>query len=105
MSVVDDVRAALARVPFPGYQRDIVAFGMVRDVDVRDGRTVVLIDPGTADVAIVNELRARIARAVADVGGLDAVDVRIAGADAGRAAACNPFDESAPLPGVRDIVA
>src|SRR4051812_40493308 len=105
MSVADDVRAALARVPFPGYQRDVVAFGMIRDVDVRDGRAVILVDPGTADMAVITELRARIARALGDVAGIETVDVRIAGAEAARAAARNPFDESAPLPGVRDIVA
>jgi len=103
--LIDDVRARLARVRFPGYQRDIVSFGMVRDVEVRDGRVVALLDPGSADEGVINELRTRVMQEIGGVPGVDAVDVRIAGAEAAHAAARSPFDETAPLPGVRDIIA
>ncbi len=105
MALDDDVRARLARVLYPGYQRDIVSFGMVRDVAVEEGRAIVLLDPGSAEPRVVEELRVRIVDAVSGTPGITVVDVRVTGAEAARAAARNPFDETAPLPGVRDIVA
>ncbi len=105
MGRLEDVHACLARVRYPGYQRDVVSFGMVRDVEVREGCAIVLLDAASGDAAVLDELRTRIARELASVAGITAVDVRLVGADAARAAARNPFDETAPLPGVRDIVA
>jgi ATP-binding protein involved in chromosome partitioning len=105
MALDDDVRARLARVLYPGYQRAIVSFGMVRDVAVEEGRAIVLLDPGSAEPRVVEELRVRIVDAVSGTPGITVVDVRVTGAEAARAAARNPFDETAPLPGVRDIVA
>ena len=105
MGLDDEIHRRLAGVRYPGYQRDIVSFGMVRDVAVEDGRAAVLIDAGSLEPRVVDELRSRIADALREMPGVSAVDVRIAGAETARAAARNPFDETAPLPGVRDIVA
>ena len=44
----DDVRAQLARVQLSGFARDIVAFGLVRDVAVRDGHVTVDLDAARA---------------------------------------------------------
>jgi ATP-binding protein involved in chromosome partitioning len=105
VAIVDDVRTRLAQVMFPGYQRDIVTFGMVRDVTVVDGRATVLLSPGTRRQEVVHALRARIEAELRNVAGVQAVDVRVAGGGAARAAAGSPFDERAPLPGVARILA
>ena len=38
MATVDDIRARLGAVRYPGYQRDIVSLGAVREVALVDGR-------------------------------------------------------------------
>ena len=48
----DDVFEALRKIKFPGFSRDIVSFGVVREVEIVDGRTVVTLAPpaGTPDL-------------------------------------------------------
>jgi ATP-binding protein involved in chromosome partitioning len=104
MATVDDIKARLAQVQYPGYQRDVVALGVVRDVELDGGRARVTLNPGTTKPDVVETLRAAVQSAVRSVGGVEYVDVRIVGNEA-RAAAANPFDERAPLPGVGSILA
>jgi ATP-binding protein involved in chromosome partitioning len=105
VATIDDIRARLAQIQYPGYQRDIVSLGAVRDVTLVDGRVHVVVAPGTAKVDVIAALRAAIESAVRSVHGVSGVDVEIAGAGPGQAAAASPFDQRAPLAGVARIVA
>jgi ATP-binding protein involved in chromosome partitioning len=82
-----------------------VAFGMVHDVVVEGGRVTVVLTPGTRTQSVLAELQSRIEAEVRTLAGIDAVEVRIAGADSSRSAGASPFDERAPLPGVARILA
>jgi len=104
VATIDDIRARLAEVRYPGYQRDIMSLGAVRDVALVDGRARVIIAPGTAKADVIAALRTAVESAVRAVPGVSAVEVEIAGAAAEQAAA-NPFDQQAPLAGVKRIVA
>jgi hypothetical protein len=44
------VREALARVPYPGFQRDIVSFGVVKAIRVDGGKVAVRLEVGSADL-------------------------------------------------------
>ena len=43
MQSPDSIREALKAVKFPGYSRDIVSFGLVKDVAVNNGAVSVLV--------------------------------------------------------------
>ena len=43
MLTQDQIRAALATVRYPGFSRDIVSFGLVKDIRVEEGAVVVQI--------------------------------------------------------------
>jgi ATP-binding protein involved in chromosome partitioning len=105
MTTVDEIRARLVTVRYPGYQRDIVTLGTVRDVEVDDGRIRVLLTPGTSKPDVIAALRSAITQALSTMPDIRSVDVQIAGAATARAAAASPFDERAPLLGVSRIVA
>lgn len=79
MSSVDQVREALKRVKYPGMERDIVSFGMVKDVSLEAGVARVVLDPKTADEKIQDQLAAAVRIAVAQVDGISSVDVGIGG--------------------------
>ena len=104
MATIDDIRARLARVQYPGYQRDIVSLGAVRDVEVTDGRVRVMLSPGSAKPEVIAALRAAVESAVRALPGVQGVEI-VLPAPAGHAAAASPFDERAPLPGVAHILA
>ncbi len=103
MATIEDIRTRLAQVRYPGYQRDIVSVGAVRDVLVEGERVRVVLSPGSAKPDVVAALRAAIESALRGLPGVRDVAVDVPAA-APRGAA-NPFDERAPLPGVAHIVA
>jgi ATP-binding protein involved in chromosome partitioning len=110
VATIDDIRARLAQVRYPGHPRDIVTLGVVRDVELAGDRVRVTLTPGSARPEVHAALRAAVDAAVRSVPAVRVVEVEIAGTDASRggapqAAAASPFDERAPLPGVERIVA
>jgi ATP-binding protein involved in chromosome partitioning len=105
VATIDDIRARLAQVRYPGYQRDIVTLGAVRDVEVAGGRVRITVTPGTAKLEVVAALRTAVESAVRSIPGVEVVEVVVGAAEHEQAAAASPFDERAPLPGVARILA
>lgn len=56
----DRVRALLRAIRFPGFQRDIVAAGFVRDIEFEDGRVTIHFAPNTRDQAKVEQMEKEI---------------------------------------------
>ncbi len=99
----DRVREALRTVLFPGFRRDVVTLGMVADVRVGDGTVTVHLRPGTDKAETLARLRADVERAVRVLPGVGALEVTIAGAEAGRGR--DPFAGRAAIPGVDHVIA
>ena len=105
MVTVDDIRAQLGGVKYPGYQRDVVSLGAVRDVAVDGARVRVVLAAGSAKPDVVAALKTAVETAVRAVPGVEAVEIVMPPAGPGGKAAGSPFDERAPLPGVAHILA
>ena len=56
----DKVTDALRRVPYPGLTRDLVSFGMVEHVDVREGQVTIRLGVHTRDADTLATLERRI---------------------------------------------
>lgn len=52
----DDLRKALSQVKYPGFSRDIVSFGLVRECSVEDGTAIVKLQIQTKDSAIPQKI-------------------------------------------------
>lgn len=72
-----DVRQALARIPYPGFTRDIVSFGMVRGVAVEEGRVRVDLLLTTQDPAVAAQIRESILAGVGALPGVESVAVEV----------------------------
>ena len=105
MVTTDDVRAQLARVRYPGFARDIVAFGLVRHVTLRDGHVTVILSLPTDKSEVVSTLRAEIKAAVDLVPGVTGVEVQLATEAEPRSTSAPSLGDRVPLPGVRRILA
>ena len=57
MVTQDQVRAALAAVKYPGFSRDIVSFGLVKDIRIDDGSVTVQIELATNEPAIPRAIK------------------------------------------------
>jgi ATP-binding protein involved in chromosome partitioning len=101
----DTIRDALRQVRYPGFSRDIVSFGLVKDVRCEPGQTTVRIEVQTKDPK-VPETIFRDCHAVLDTlpdAGTVKVDIEIKDApDAGGLAATAG---KSSIPGVRRIIA
>jgi len=91
----------LRRVPYPGYTRDIVSFGLVRDIEVSSSGVTVHLAPTTAQPEVVREIEQAVRGAVAAIPGLaGAIEVVSAQAPA----PSRPRGPQ-PIPGVQSILA
>lgn len=79
MSSIDEqaLRDALKRVKYPGFSRDIVSFGLVKDVRINGADVVVQMAITTAEPRVVEQIRTEAAAAVSAVPGVGGVDVRV----------------------------
>ncbi len=109
MSSKDSILNALKEVKYPGFSRDIVSFGLVRDVTFEAGKASVSIAITTADPKVPVDLKKEIEAALIATDGIDSTDVSIAvakpkGAPSGQATAVEP-EKKGHLLGVKKIIA
>ena len=94
------IRELLSRVPYPGFTRDIVSFGIVRDVSLGDEAVVRLILT-TDDHGIAKEIHSRVTEALAPTCGELPLKVLVDVQAPVRSGATGPV----PIPGVRHVIA
>lgn len=98
------VRAALAEVCYPGLNRDIVSFGMVRSVAVQDGRVHVSLVLASTREEVPDQLRTAIREKLAALGAVR-IEVQILPPERRAPGVPDPWADRGRLPGVARIVA
>lgn len=78
MVISSDVLSALRQVKYPGFSRDIVSFGIVRDVRSEDGVTTLVLAPPAGDPALIERIRPEIERVVGAVEGIGRLEITTA---------------------------
>ncbi len=73
----DQVKEALKAVKYPGFSRDIVSFGLVKGIDLRDGEVIVQLALATNDPAIPQTIKNEAETALRNLEGVRAAKVRI----------------------------
>jgi len=106
MPTPDDVRSALSTIKYPGFSRDIVSFGLLKDVQVSGADVIVQMALATNDPNIPAQIKANSEAALGALPGVGKVTIRIdiqaapsATTPAGGAAAVNQ------IPGVKHVIA
>src|SRR5712691_8240376 len=73
----DQVKEALKAVKYPGFSRDIVSFGLLKGVDLRDGDVIVQLALATNDPAIPQTIKTDAETALRNLDGVREAKVRI----------------------------
>jgi ATP-binding protein involved in chromosome partitioning len=73
----DQVREALRTVKYPGFSRDIVSFGLVKEIRISDGAVTVQLELATNDAAIPRTIKADADRALGSLAGVTQARVLI----------------------------
>jgi len=102
----EEVKTALRAVKYPGYSRDIVSFGLVKEIAAGNGALSVVIQLTSGTAEIAQTIKAESEQTLRGLPGVKSVyvDVRQA-AGAPVAAAQNPWNRQERMPGIKRIVA
>src|SRR3954447_15017900 len=103
------VTNALKNVKYPGYSRDIVSFGLVKDVVANQGAVSVAIQLTSGNAEIAQHIKTESEKAIRALPGVQHVHVNVlmpAAPAPGTAPVQNsPFQQQNKVPGIRRIVA
>lgn len=103
----NEILTELKKVKYPGFTRDIVSFGMVKDIEVGYAGVTVLLSALSAKPEVLAKIGQAVERTVAAMAGVAAVTVRVEqpkpAARGQEAMAGGPARRS--IPGVRHIIA
>src|SRR5579862_9399973 len=103
MPTPNEILVELKKVKYPGFTRDIVSFGMVKDIEIaHKGVTVTLTAP-SANAEVVAQIAADVKRTVAAMPGVPAVDVHME--QAASTPKMAPGSHRRLVPGVRHVLA
>ena len=106
MLTEDDIKQALRAVKYPGYSRDIVSFGLVKEIAVKDGAVSVSMQLTTNNAEVASQLKSESERALRGLPGIARVYVEVNSQGAPQAAAAqSPWAQQQKVPGIRRIVA
>jgi len=103
MPAPNEILAELKKVKYPGFSRDIVSFGMIKDIEVAHARVTVILTAASAKPEVVEQIVSEVRAAVAAMPGVPAVEVRVE--QPSPTAARSPAQPRRDIPGVRHIVA
>ncbi|RKZ12919.1 chromosome partitioning protein [bacterium] len=108
---VDQVREALSAVQYPGFTRDIVSFGLIKDLQVSGaGDVAIVIEHTITDGGVLERIRRDVDSAVSGLSGVGRVDIAMREKQQTNGAApAQPAATAAQgpqgIPGVKHVVA
>jgi ATP-binding protein involved in chromosome partitioning len=107
MATEDEIRKALTGVRYPGYSRDIVSFGLVKQIAINQGAVSVTLGLTSANSEVAGQLKREAEGAIRAVSGVKSVYVEVNQPQTGPAPAAgmNPWSQQARVPGLGRIVA
>ena len=106
MLTQDDIKNALASVKYPGYSRDIVSFGLVKEISAANGAVSVAMQLTSPNSEAAQQIKAEAERILKALPGVNRVHVEVRQATAGQpAGGANPFANQKGVPGVRRVIA
>jgi len=105
MVTEDDIKSALKGVKYPGFSRDIVSFGLIKEISTSNGAVTVSMElTGSPEVA--QQIKAESERVLIGLPGVKAAFVEVkqkAGAPAGGGQ--SPWASQNKVPGIKRIIA
>lgn len=102
----DDIRNALRSVKYPGYSRDIVSFGLVRDIRVEGDHVHVVLHLNSPNVEAGRRIREESQAVVESLPGVREAVVELIQPAAGTVATGpDPWAHQSRVPGVRRVLA
>jgi len=104
VSLEQNIETALKDVYYPGYSRDIVSFGLVKNVAAANGSASILLELTSHNPDIAGQLKTSVEAAAKTVEGIERAMVQIKMPPAGQAPAATGAQPNR-MPGINRVVA
>lgn len=105
MASKEQILEALKQVKYPGFSRDIVSFGLIKEVAVQGADVTLHLEVTTGDARIVEHLKQEIEKALGALDGIASVEIDLKVTAPVQAAMQAGDLPKNPIPGVRHIIA
>jgi ATP-binding protein involved in chromosome partitioning len=104
MPTPQEILAELKKIRYPGFTRDIVSFGIIKDIEIaQPGVTVIVTATSNTKPEILAQITSDIEQTVGAMAGVPVVKVEIEQATPAHAAAAMPARRT--IPGVEHVIA
>ena len=101
-----DIQNVLKAVKYPGYSRDIVSFGLVKEISAANGSVSVAMQLTSPNPEAAQQIKTEAERVLKALPGVNQVHVEVRQPAAGQSAgATNPFANQKGVPGVKRVTA
>ena len=101
----ESILDALKSVKYPGYSRDIISFGLVKEVSAANGAVSVTMQLTSPNPEAAQQIKTESERVLKNLPGVNHVHVEVRQPAAGQAAPTNPFAHQNKVSGVKRIIA
>jgi ATP-binding protein involved in chromosome partitioning len=99
----DTIETALKGVKYPGFSRDIVSFGLLRNIDIENQNVIVNLEVNTADPKLPLNLKKAVEDALGAIDAIGKIEVRInVKAATSPASPASPADKNSGQLGVKN---
>jgi ATP-binding protein involved in chromosome partitioning len=105
MLAQDDIQNALKAVKYPGYSRDIISFGLVKDITIADGAVSVAMQLTTPNPDIARQIKEDSERVLKSLPDVKCVHIEVGLPAAGQVGGSNPWSNQNHVPGVKRTIA
>ena len=99
------IKNALAAVKYPGFSRDIISFGLVKEISAADGAVSVVLQLTSPNPEAAQQIKAEAEIILRQLPGVSHVHVDVRQPTAGQAATGKTFTNQTAVPGVKRIIA
>ncbi|MEI7534179.1 MAG: P-loop NTPase, partial [Verrucomicrobiae bacterium] len=100
----DDIKNALAAVKYPGFSRDIISFGLVKDITAANGAVSIVMQLTSPNTEAAQQIKIESERVLKALPGVNHVHIDVRQPAAG-AAPASPFANQNKVSGVKRIIA
>ena len=100
-----DIQNALKAVKYPGFSRDIVSFGLVKEISAANGMVGVTMQLTSPNPEAAQQIKSEAERVLKALPGVNQVHVEVRQPAAGQSAPGNPFANQNKVPGVKRVIA
>lgn len=106
MLTEDEIRNALKAVKYPGFSRDIISFGLLKEVSTANGAVSVLMELTSSSPEAAQQIKTESERILKNLPGVTAVHVQVKQKPGAQTqGAQGPWAQQNKVPGIRRVVA